>query len=285
MRRSFTHYVAFILVCAMGFVGYAEMSSAHSMYIQSGRHRVSEGKKTPLFFAYGHHLPVDDGVRSKKLAAIKVYDPAGTVMQFEPRAETCLQSQMVEYELPGVYVLTAETNPGYYTVWKDAKGREHHSIKPMSALKEKAIEFSKSLYSKQYAKSYVVCGESGGQYLGRAGLALELVPQQDPTTLKPGDVLELKVFKDGKPYTGKGHLDATYGGYSTEAEDLYFPGHEVTGETLKVSLDHSGKWFIRYYIKTAAPMEKKDEYLQLKQTATLVVLVPNERKRPAPKHK
>ncbi|NDV19061.1 DUF4198 domain-containing protein [Pseudodesulfovibrio sp. JC047] len=272
-----------IVVVLLFMVG-IDMASAHSLYIQSGRHRVSEGKKTPLFFAYGHHFPVDDGVRANKLDSIKVFRPDGEAVSIAPRAETCLQSQMVEYDVPGTYVLTAETHPGHYTKWVDLKGRNRNSIKPMSAVKDQASKIVKSLYSKQYAKTYVRCGESDGQYLGRVGLPLELVPMQDPTTLKQGNTLILKVFRDGARYTGSGHWDATYGGYSTEAEDLYHPGKDVRGDTFKVSLDQPGKWFIRYFIKTDAPADKKDEYLQSKQTATLVVLVPNERKQPSAKH-
>ena len=36
-------------------------TQAHSLYIQSSRYHVSEGKSSPLFFCYGHHIPVDDG--------------------------------------------------------------------------------------------------------------------------------------------------------------------------------------------------------------------------------
>jgi len=182
-------------------------------------------------------------------------------------------------------VLTAETNPGFYTVWKDEKGKERHSIKPMSALKGKAAEIIKSLYSKQYAKSYVVCGDSDGQYMGRVGLPLELVPVQDPTAMRLGDVLVLKVFKDGRRHAGTGVWSATYNGFSTEAEDMYHPATEVTGDTLTIPLNHPGRWYIRYSIKSDTPGEKKDEYMQLKQTATLVILVPNERKTPQPSHK
>ncbi len=274
-----------LALCAfLTLMAAADFAAAHSLYIQSGRHRVNEGKKTPLFFCYGHHFPVDDGVRANKLASVRVYGPDGAVSELTPREETGLQSQMVEYAESGVYVLAAETNPGHYTKWVDKKGRDRSTIKPMSAVKDKASEIVKALYSKQYAKTYVRCGEPDGSYVARVGLPLELVPMQDPTTLKPGDVLTLKVFRNGQRYFGPGHVDATYGGYSTESEDLAFPGGETSGDTLRITLDHSGKWFIRYYIKTDAEPESREEYLQLKQTATLVVLVPNERKTPAPGH-
>ncbi|BBO89754.1 hypothetical protein [Desulfosarcina ovata] len=39
----------------------------HTLFIQSSRYQVTEGKQSPLFFCYGHRIPVDDGVRAKKL--------------------------------------------------------------------------------------------------------------------------------------------------------------------------------------------------------------------------
>lgn len=284
-KKNTVYSLLFFAFVFASLVFWAEIALAHSMFIQSGRHRVDEGKKTPLFFCYGHHFPVDDGVRSKKLVAITVHDPEGEVFAFSPRADTCLQSQMVEYEKPGIYVLSAETNPGFYTKWVDKKGRNRSSIKPMSAVKDKASKIEKSLYSKQYAKTYVRCGESNGKFQGFVGLPLELVPMQDPTTLKPGETLTLQVYRDGKPYTGAGQWDATYGGYSTESEDLALPRQTSQGGTISVPFDHAGRWFIRYFIKTAATPDKSDEYLQLKQTATLVVLVPNQRRQSLPEHR
>ncbi|WP_286182047.1 DUF4198 domain-containing protein [Desulfovibrio sp. Huiquan2017] len=261
-----------------------DLASAHSLYILSGRHRVSEGKKSPLFFCYGHHFPVDDGVRAAKLASVSVHAPDGAVTRFGPRKETGLQSRMVEYAKPGVYVLTAETTPGYYTKWVDKKGRNRNTVKPMSAIKDQASSVVTALYSKQCAKTYVRCGEADGMFQARVGLPLELVPVQDPTALKPGDVLTLKIFMDGQRYFGPGHIDATYDGYSTEAEDLYLPVSETSGDTVTLSLDQPGRWFIRYYVKTPAPQGAKGDYLQQKRTATLVILVPNERRRPRPDH-
>lgn len=285
LTRFYSSRMLTVFLVAIGLILFGgELAHCHSLFIQSGRHRVKEGKKTPLYFAYGHHFPVDDGVRRKKLNTVQVIDPSGEASTVELRDETCLHSYMVEYEKPGVYVLTAETNPGHYTKWVDLKGRDRSSIKPMSAVKDKASKILKALYSKQYAKTYVRSGESDGMYQARVGLPLELVPMQDPTTLKPGDVLTLKVFRDGSRYSGKGFWNATYSGYSTESEDMYHPGEDVTGDTIKVSLDQPGKWFIRYFIKTASTADKQDEYMHLKQTATLVVLVPNERKQPRPNH-
>lgn len=251
---------------------------SHSLYIQSSHYRVHEGKRSPLYFCYGHRIPVDDGVRAKKLKYIHVRQPDGEIRDVSIRNETCLHSYMVNYDAPGTYVLTAETNPGYYTVYIDKKGRERHVIKPKSAVIEKAREIKMSLYSKQATKTYVVCGKPSPIFPARVGLPLELVPSKDISTLKPGEMLELKIYLNGKPFAGKGTWDATYNGYSTQMEDYAYPKRKVFGDTFKVPVPLAGRWFIRYSQKVDAPEKDRAQCEQIKYTATLVFELPNQRK-------
>ncbi len=256
----------------------------HSLYIQSSRYTVSEGKRSPLFFCYGHHIPVDDGVRAKKLKSIRIYPPVGEVRDITIRNETSLHAYMVDYDAPGTYVLAAETNPGYYTVYVDPKGHEHHSIKPKSAIANRAVEIKKSLLSKQYAKTYVVCESPSPSFPARIGLPLELVPTQDVTRLKAGEILELKIYLNGQPYSGKGTWDATYNGYSTVAEDNAYPKAETIGHTIRIPIPLSGRWFVRYFIKIDAQGADRADYTKMKHTATLVFQIPNPRKTPNAEH-
>ena len=256
------------------------MAQAHSLYIQSSRYQVSVGKRSPLFFCYGHRIPVDDGVRAKKLKSVQVHQPGGEVQQMAIRNETSLHAYMVQYEKPGTHVLSAETNPGYYTVYLDKKGRERHTIKSKSAIAHQAQEVKKSLYSKQFSKTYVVCKEPSASFPARIGHKLELVPSQDITKLKSGDTLELKVYFKGQPYQGKGTWDGTYNGFSTESEDFYYSKTQVSGPVIKVFIPRPGRWFLRYFIKIEATGAEKERYSQEKNTATLVFQVANPRKRP-----
>lgn len=232
-----------------------------------------------MFFCYGHHIPVDDAIRRKKLHVVQVHAPNGTTSDVALRDEKSLHSYVITYDQPGTYVLTAETTPGYFTMWKDLKGRKRHLIGPMSALGDKAQEIFSSLRSSQWTKTYVVCEEPSAEFPAFIGLPLELVPVKDVSKLKKGESLELQVYMDGKPYTGKGFWDATYNGFSTCAEDMYVPRREVADGVIRLPVDVTGRWFVRFYTKTPAPQGTK-EFLQEKKTTTLVFEVPNERKRP-----
>lgn len=253
---------------------------AHSIFIQSGRYQVSVGKGTPLFFCYGHHFPVDDAVRRKKLVSVQVIEPDQTVKEVELRDEKSLHSYVIKYKKPGTHVLTAETKPGYFAMYTDKKGRKRHSLKPMDTFIDNAESVQTSMRSSQWAKTYVTCDKPSGIFPAEVGLPFELIPDKDPTQLKVGDSITFTIKNDGKVYEGEGTWDATYGGFSTEAEDMYYPRSVITGGKFTVPVDKSGRWFVRFFTKTDVPEEMKDKYLTEKRTATVTFLVRNERIRP-----
>ena len=130
------------------------------------------------------------------------------------------------------------------------------------------------------AKTYVVCDKPSADLPSEVGLPMELVPDTDPTQLKQGDTIAFTVMNDGKVYGGEGTWDATYGGFSTEAEDMYYPRTVIKGGKFTVPVDQSGRWFVRFFTKNDAAADKRDKYLTEKRTTTLTFLVRNERKRP-----
>lgn len=280
MRRIPTTVVCLALTLLSWHGPFSADSLAHSLYIQSSRYEVYKGKSSPVFFCYGHHVPVDDGVRASKLNTLRVTAPDGSTRDLEPNPETGLQSHMVEYDRKGTWALSAWTNPGTYTVYVDKKGRERHTIKPKSAVRDEAQEIVKSLYSRQYTKTYVVCEEPSPEFPARLGLELELAPARDVTSLRPGDDLELRVWFHGEPYDGPGSWDATYAGFSSQAEDNFHMRTEVEGGSFTVPLPNAGRWFVRYFVKVPAQGEEAERFTHAKYTATLVFEVPNERIRP-----
>ncbi|PIE68670.1 MAG: hypothetical protein CSA21_06320 [Deltaproteobacteria bacterium] len=253
---------------------------AHSLFIQAGRYHVHEGKSSPLFFCYGHHIPVDDAVRGKKLRFIRVIRPDGSIQNLDIRDEKSLHSYVVNYDMPGTFTLVAETNPGFFTTWTDKKHRKRHSIKPMSAIADKALSVEGSLRSSQWTKTYVTCEQPSTPFPAHIGLPLELVPSRDVGSLHQGDTLRLQVYKNGSLYTGEGFWDATYNGFSTQAEDMYIPRQTYKGGSIEIPLDVPGRWFVRFFAKTLPTGGTNKDYLLEKRTATLVFEVPNARKRP-----
>jgi len=271
--RSIVAFLLFLLL-------FPSLGASHSLFIQSGRYTLSEGKGSPLFFCFGHHFPVDEAVRRSKLNFVRVIDPQGDAVDIALRDEKSLHSYVVDYEQPGTYVLVAETNPGYFAMYTDKKGRKRHSLKPLNTFVEKAQSVESSMRSSQWTKTYVTCEHPSSPFPAEVGLPLELVPQKDPSTLKQGDSITFKVHYDGKPYDGQGTWDATYAGFSTESEDMYFPKTNVRAGEFTLPLEASGRWFVRFYTKNDPPKENTGQYLTEKRTTTLSFEVRNQRKRP-----
>lgn len=255
-------------------------TSAHSLFIQSGRYHVKAGKGSPLFFCYGHHFPVDDAVRRKKLEYVRIINPDMQVRDIVLREEKSLHSYVVQYEKSGTYVLTAETRPGYFAQYIDKKGRKRHSLKPLHAFIDNAQTVTSSMRSSQWTKAYVVCDEAGTSFPAEVGLPMELLPEKNPSLVKMGETITFQVHNDGKPYKGDGFYDATYSGFSTESEDMYIPETPVKNGVFTVPVDMSGRWFVRFFTKVNAPEDKQKEYLTEKRTTTLTFEIRNERKRP-----
>jgi len=278
-QQRATVKTALIALLILGWL-YPPPLAAHSLFIQSGRYEVQKGKGSPLFFCYGHHFPVDEGVRSKKLASVRVIDPDGVPAEIQLRDEKSLHSYEIVYDKPGTYVLTAETSPGYFAMYTDKDGRKRHSLKPLHTFAANAESVQTSMRSSQWAKTYVVSAEPSEPFPAAVGLPLELAPEQDPAGLREGDVLRLRVFSEGVPFRGEGYWDATYGGFSTEAEDMYLQRTAVSGGAFSVPLDAGGRWFVRFFTKTDAPEDRRNDYLTEKRTTTLTFMVRNERRRP-----
>lgn len=255
-------------------------AQAHSLYVQGTRYHVASGKSSPFFFCYGHHIPVDDAIRRKKLNIVKVHAPDGTQYNVPLRDEKSLHSYLVDYDAPGTYVITAETTPGYFTKWIDKKGRTRHAIKPMSAVSDKASEIASSTRSSQWTKTYVECEEPSSKFPAAVGLTLELVPESNPATLKKGSIAKFTVFHNGAPYEGEGYWDATYNGYSTQAEDYYFQRTHIKKGQFEFPIEHTGRWFVRFFMKIPASGTEKKDYLHQKLTTTLVFEIPNKRRKP-----
>ncbi len=254
-------------------------ANAHSLYIQSGRYAVSAGNSSPLFFCFGHHFPVDSSLRSKKLRSINLLSPDGTRKEIDIRDGRSLHSYDIKYTMPGTYVLTAETNPGFFAMYTDKKGRKRHSLKPKHVWVDKAVEIESSMRSSQWTKTYVTCERPSEEFPAFVGLPLELVPVNTKfAALKEGDSVELQAYLNGRPYEGEGEWDATYGGFSTEVEDLFLPRTKVNGGKIVIPLTHSGRWFVRFFTKTEAAPKDKEDCLQEKLTTTLSFMVKNKRR-------
>ncbi len=102
----------------------------------------------------------------------------------------------------------------------------------------------KEIYSR-CAKSLLQVGEGSTGYDRELGLELELVPEKDPYTLKPGEALPVRLLYHGKPLDGA----LVIGMASPEAK----VSARTAGGRASLILDRPGLWLIKAVHMVPAP--------------------------------
>jgi hypothetical protein len=93
----------------------------------------------------------------------------------------------------------------------------------------------------KYTKSFVTVGAPGDDrsWTEPVGLALEIVPRDDPARLISGRPLSVRVLEDGKPAAGLSVAAATTGGKVASIGVTDGEGH------VSLKLDKAGPWLIK----------------------------------------
>jgi len=227
------------------------------------------GAKTNLYFGFGHHFPVDDFLSQEQIEEFYYVCPrCGKHHNLKPNPGGFLETE-VKFKEPGAYIVAAKLKPGFYTMFIE-KGKIHHKIGPKTNIKGKVIL---SLYYEQYAKCLINAGKKDLINFDKpVGHKLEIVPLKNPSNLKLGEFLPIKVLFNGRPERFC-KVYATYSGFSTGDDFAYATSTDSKG-IAKIRIIHWGVWLIKTDIKLPAPDELKDKCNQLHYTATLTFEIP-----------
>jgi uncharacterized GH25 family protein len=92
---------------------------------------------------------------------------------------------------------------------------------------------------RKHAKTFLRVGEAQGTpptWREPVGLELEIVPERDPTLLRPGDALPVVVLESGRPLAG-------FGLASSDGRERRFLRTDADGRAV-VRFDRPGRWLI-----------------------------------------
>jgi uncharacterized GH25 family protein len=190
-----------------------------------------------MTIGYGHAYPFGGFLPKDKTDNLSIKGPStkSPGLTFTSDLEIKSSENIAE---PGVYVVTAEKKPGFYT--KTAEGGKQASKKGLKNV-------LKCSYSHAFMKALVNVGDASGDGSGRVdaktGQVMEIVPLKNPRDLRSGATLPVLVLYKGKPWTGE--LAATYAGFSTEKDS--WAAKVATGWDGKagIPLNHGGYWIVR----------------------------------------
>jgi hypothetical protein len=198
------------LAAAAGFVLLSGSASAHDTWLQPERFSVTPGASLMLDLTSADgFVGFQSAIKSERIAQTYVR-LAGASVAFGPAAPT---EQTLRFPLtltkPGIAVVGLQLKPRLLELAPDKIELYFREIHAGDDLREKweAIPEPKK-WRENYVKAvktFVRVGEppAGDRaWAEPLGLALEIVPERDPTTLKEGDELPVRVLRGGQPLAG-----------------------------------------------------------------------------------
>jgi uncharacterized GH25 family protein len=98
-------------------------------------------------------------------------------------------------------------------------------------------------YSQKFAKAVFSVGKSGGDaYSKTLGHAMEIIPLKDPSLLRTGDVLPVKVLLEGKPF--RTFVYGTYPGFSENRDTFAYTTRANKEGVAEIKMIHDGVWVL-----------------------------------------
>jgi uncharacterized GH25 family protein len=190
-------------LCALTLLLAASSAFAHSLWLNPSDHFPRVGDTVDIGIGWGHKFTesrVHEEVKETTVEEITALDPDGRAVTLE-RASAALYRLKVEK--PGAYLVAARIKPGVFTMTPE--GRKWANKKEVES-PGKCTAFHIA------AKTVLVVGGSDRNLGGLMNQPLELVPLTDPSKLKRGTALPVKVLFEGKPAAGM-PVRATYAGH------------------------------------------------------------------------
>lgn len=226
----------------------ASVVSAHDFWIEPSSFRPAAGERVAVRLRVGEGLKGDPVPRNpgriERFAAvgpagetevmgIAGSDPAGWVAPAGPGSHWLV--------FDSNHASVEQTGPKF-DAYLGEEGLER--IRDLRKAGEGPV---KEIYSR-CAKSLLRVGEGSSGYDRELGLELELVPEKDPYSLKPGEALPVRLLYRGKPLDG-----ALVIGMASPGASPARVSARTAGGRASLVLDRPGLWLIKTVHMVPAP--------------------------------
>ncbi len=247
---------------------------SHSMWINITDYypEIHNGELTytKLYLGWGHHFPVDDFLSKNQLQSFLLIDPDSKKKNINPDVNGGFLETVLKLNKKGSWIVSAASNPGFYTMYLDSKNEMHHKIGPKTDVKGRVIM---SLYYEQFAKTIICVGDENNKSFSKPiGHKLEIIPLENPIYLKGcgGHFLPVKVLFNGKPAMFK-KVYATYSGFSFDADNYAYTTSTNSQGIANIKILSNGQWLIKTEIMLPATKDMKEKCNEMHYTATLTI--------------
>jgi hypothetical protein len=222
---------------AVLLLGTLAPATAHDLFLRPDRFPRPGDREVTVGAVLGFNFPVGSFTPQEHLKLMARLDD-GRTLQLEPRREGVAKTVVCPLPGEGMSVVYAD-----YTAYltRSEKGNEYL---PRDQATGKKIE--RSVWVAQCGKLILSQGKASSRSRQPVGLAIEIVPEVDPSTLRAGDLLPVQVLLDGKPFgyqPGKtAEIKAVYAGFQQDDDTYAFLGRLDREGRARLNLTHPGMW-------------------------------------------
>lgn len=187
----------------LALCAFAGVAQAHDLYLMPDSFRVKAGAPVGISMHNGDAFPESDGPPAiARLRDSLVVSAKGRVAMEDVRAEE-KRGRAGATAPAGGFVLMTRTIPNFIDLSPESfhKYLEHEGLGWVVEWRKKngeADRRGRELYSK-HAKAIAHADGVGSVVTKPVGHPIEIVPLQDPATVKPGGVFRFQVLFQGKP--------------------------------------------------------------------------------------
>lgn len=222
------------------------------------------GAETSLYVGSGHIFPVDEEYSSKAKIEFKMLQPDNN----EKILGKNLTGKLEILNKDGNYLVFGQTSPIFWTNYINDNGKRNWKQGDKKDLKN--IISSREYH--KFAKAVLSTGEGKDEnYSKILGHTLEIVPLQNPNSLKITEDLSVKIYFKGKPLE-ETQIVGTYAGFSNRGDFCFATTTDQDG-IAKIKINHQGSWLLQVKVIEPAMKELQDRINEMYYAATLTFQV------------
>lgn len=223
---------------------------AHDLFFRAPRYVLAPRESVVVDVLSGTFSRSENAISRDRLAQLVLAGPGGRrELDLEQWTEDDPKSTaLVAFEDSGTYVLGAALRPRLlklsgkaFVAYLKEEGLE--DVVAARVAQKRLEEPSRERYSK-YLKAIFQVGAAAGAPLAAMGHAAEIVAEENPYRLGPGDRLSVRCLVDGQPWARK----VVFAGGRRGTSDQRFPRQRlVTDEEGRatVQLAGAGVWYVK----------------------------------------
>ncbi|HEV2844825.1 MAG TPA: DUF4198 domain-containing protein [Thermoanaerobaculia bacterium] len=232
----------------------APAARAHDFWIEPSTYTPTPGQRVAVRLRVADHFPGDpfprNAARIERFAVL-----GGGAEAAVPGVDGTDPAGYLVADKPGLYQIVYDSN--HASIELAGEKFEQHlaeqGLERIGELRKKdgrSAAAAKEIYSRSVKALIAVGGGSGEGFDRPAGLPLELIAEQDPFRLKPGEELPVRLLYQGKPLAGAW----------VEARNPRRSEERVSGRTdregrVRLRLASAGPWLIKSVHMVPAPKD------------------------------